>query len=158
MHFVHNILIVLFTLLLIVGCRSSRSGTSHSDIETNHLKETRTDSLDFKGKFARYLHEQESDLTVRIVEFFPPEPGDTASHGPVKSVTDIDLSSKSKSDSTINETQLTLTCDTTSEQFHETETVDTTYQVKQVPWYQPFLPYLVLIFLATLIHYLRRKK
>lgn len=57
MHFVHNILIVLFILLLIVGCRSSRSGTSHSDIETNHLKETRTDSLDFKGKFARYLHE-----------------------------------------------------------------------------------------------------
>lgn len=48
MHFVHNILIVLFILLLIVGCRSSRSGTSHSDIETNHLKETRTDSLDFK--------------------------------------------------------------------------------------------------------------
>ena len=145
MHFVHNILIVLFMLLLIVGCRSSRSGTSHSDIETNHLKETRTDSLDFKGKFARYLHEQESDLTVRIVEFFPPKPGDTASHGPVKSVTDIDLSSKSKSDSIINETQLTLTC-------------DTTYQVKQVPWYHPFLPYLVLIFLATLIHYLRRKK
>ena len=92
MHFVHNILIVLFILLLIVGCRSSRSGTSHSDIETNHLKETRTDSLDFKRKFARYLHEQESDLIVRIVEFFPPEPGDTASHGPVKSVTDIDLS------------------------------------------------------------------
>lgn len=158
MNFVSNILIVLFMLFLVVGCRSSRSGTSHSDIETIHLKETRKDSIDFNAKFASYLHKQESNLAVRIVEYFPPEPGDTASHGPVKSVTDIDLSSKSKSDSIINETQLTLTCDTTSEQFHETETVDTTYQVKQVPWYQPFLPYLVLIFLTTLIHYFRRKK
>ena len=57
MNFVHNILIVLFILLLIVGCRSSRSGTSHSDVQTNHLKETRKDSIDFNAKFARYLHE-----------------------------------------------------------------------------------------------------
>ena len=47
MNFVHNILIVLFILLLIVGCRSSRSGTSHSDVQTTHLKETRKDSIDF---------------------------------------------------------------------------------------------------------------
>lgn len=56
MNFVSNILIVLFMLFLVVGCRSSRSGTSHSDIETNHLKETRKDSIDFNAMFARYLH------------------------------------------------------------------------------------------------------
>ncbi len=157
MNFVHNILIVLFILLLIVGCRSSRSGTSHSDIETNHLKETRKDSIDFNAKFASYLQEQESNLIVRIVEFFPPEAGDTASHGPVKSVTDIDLSSKSKSDSTINHKQFTASSDTTSEQSHEIVKAETTYQVKAQPWYEPFIPYLVLILLATIIYYFRRK-
>lgn len=157
MNFVHNILIVLFILLLIVGCRSLRSGTSHSDIETNHLKETRKDSIDFNAKFARYLHEQESNLAVRIVEYFPPEPGDTASHGPVKSVTDIDLSSKSKSDSTISQKQFIASSDTTSEQFHEIVKAETTYQVKAQPWYEPFIPYLVLALLATIIYYFRRK-
>lgn len=158
MNFVSNILIVLFMLFLVVGCRSSRSGTSHSDIETNHLKETRKDSIDFNAMFARYLHEQESNLAIRIVEFFPPEPDDTASHGPVKSVTDIDLSSKSKSDSTINQKQFTTSSDTTSEHSHEIVKTETTYQVKSQPWYEPFIPYLVLIFLATIIYYFRRKK
>lgn len=157
MNFVHNILIVLFILLLIVGCRSSRSGTSHSDVQTNHLKETRKDSIDFNAKFARYLHEQESNLAVRIVEYFPPEPGDTASHGPVKSVTDIDLSSKSKSDSTISQKQFIASSDTTSEQSHEIVKAETTYQVKVQSWYEPFIPYLVLILLATIIYYFRRK-
>lgn len=158
MNFVHNILIVLFILLLIVGCRSSRSGTSRSDIKTDHLKETRKDSIDFNAKFARYLREQESDLSVRIVEYFPPEPGDTASHGPVKSVTDIGLSSKSKSDSTINQKQFIASSDTTSEQSHEIVKAETTYQVKAQPWYEPFIPYLVLILLVTIIYYFRRKK
>ena len=157
MNFVHNILIVLFILLLVVGCRSSRSGTSHSDIETNHLKETRKDSIDFNAKFASYLHEQESNLAVRIVEFFPPEPGDTASHGPVKSVTNIDLSSKNKSDSTIHQKQFTASSDTVSEQSHEIVKTETTYQVKSPPWYEPFIPYLVLALLATIIYYFRRK-
>lgn len=158
MNFVHNIFIVLFILLLVVGCRSSRSGTSRSDIETDHLKETRRDSIDFNAKFARYLHEQESNLAVRIVEYFPPEPGDTASHGPVKSVTDIGLFSKSKSDSTINQKQITASSDTTSEQSHEMVEAETTYQVKSPPWYEPFIPYLVLTLLATIIYYFRRKE
>lgn len=157
MNSVHNILIVLFILLLIVGCRSSRSGTSHSDVQTTHLKETWKDSIDFNAKFARYLHEQESNLAVRIVEYFPPETGDTASHGPVKSVTDIDLSSKSKSDSTISQKQFIASSDTTSEQSHEIAKAETTYQVKAQSWYEPFIPYLVLILLATIIYYFRRK-
>lgn len=140
MNFVSNILIVLFMLFLVVGCRSSRSGIAHSDIETNHLKETRKDSIDFNAMFARYLHEQESNLAVRIVEYFPPEPDDTASHGPVKSVTDIDLSSKSKSDSTKQP-------ETVYHQFryylgasHEIVKTETTYQVKSQPWYEPSFP------------------
>lgn len=158
MNFVHNIFVLLFILLLVVGCRSSRSGISRSDIETDHLKETRKDSIDFNAKFARYLHEQESDLAVRIVEYFPPEPGDTASHGPVKSVTNIGLSSKIKSDSTVNQKQFTASSDTTSEQSHEMVETETAYQVKSQPWYEPFIPYLVLALLTTIIYYFRRKE
>ena len=75
----------------------------------------------------------------------------------VKSVTDIDLSSKSKSDSTISQKQFIASSDTTSEQSHEIVKAETTYQVKVQSWYEPFIPYLVLILLATIIYYFRRK-
>lgn len=153
-----NLFVVVFILLLVVGCGSSRSGTSHSNIETNHLKETRSDSVDFKEKFAHYLNEKESNLSVRIVEFYPPEPGDTQPHGSIKSVTDLDLSSKNKSDSTIKQKQITISSETISEKTNEKTVVDTTYQVQSTPWYQPFIPYLVFVLIASLIYCLRRIK
>lgn len=149
---------VSFLSILIVGCRSSRSGSSHSELEASSIKESRNDSTDFKEKFAQYLAEQESNLKVRVIRFYPPEPGDTTTHGAVESVTDIDLSSKIKSDSTVTERQLTVVSDTTFEQSYEKTEADTTYQIKPIPWYQPFVPYLVLAFIATIIYYLRRKR
>lgn len=153
-----NFFFILFFSFLIVGCRSSRSGASHSELETIDLQEFRHDSTDFKKKFARYLSEQESNFKVQVVEYFPPEPGDSSTHGAVKSITNIDLSSTSKSDSTILEKQITATSDTTSRNSHIKETENSTYKIKQTPWYEPFIPYLVLSFLATLIYYIHRKK
>lgn len=148
---------VLFMSLLIVGCRSSRSGTSHSEIETDYLKTSRSDSIDFRERFAHYLSEQESNLHARIIEFYPPIPDDTASHGPVKSITDLDFSSKNKADSVIEEKQLTCSSDTTSIQAQEKKKEYATYQIKKIPWYQPFIPYLILAILATILYYFRKK-
>ena len=148
---------VLFLSFLIVGCRSSRSGTSHSEAETNYLKETRRDSIDYRKMFARYLAEQESRLRARVIEFYPPELGDTTNHGAVKSVTNFDFSFKSKSDSIIEEKQLTYHSDTTSMMGHQQKKEDTTYQIKQFPWYQPFLPYFIVAILALILYYFRKK-
>nr|DAJ56292.1 MAG TPA: hypothetical protein [Caudoviricetes sp.] len=152
------LLSILFISFLVVGCRSSRSGSSHSELEITDLQESRHDSTDFKSKFARYLSEQKSNFKVQVVEYFPPEPGDSSIHGAVKSITNIDLSSTSKSDSTISEKQITATSDTTSRNSYMKEKENSTYKIKQTPWYEPFIPYLVLGFLGTVIYYLRRKK
>ncbi len=152
------LLSILFISFLVVGCRSSRSGSSHSELEITDLQESRHDSTDFKSKFARYLSEKQSHFTAQITEYFPPEPGDSAAHGAVKSVTNIDLSSTSKSDSAVSKKQITNTSDTTSRDTHKQEVQNTTYQVKQAPWYEPFIPYFVLGLLFTVIYYLRRKK
>lgn len=148
---------VLFLPFLIAGCRSSRSGVSHSELETNYLKESRGDSIDFRKMFARYLAEQESRLRARVIEYYPPEPGDTANHGAVKSVTNLDFSSKSKSDSIIEEKQLTYHSDTTSLKGHQQKEENTTYKIKQLPWYQPFIPYFIVAILAVILYYFRKK-
>lgn len=152
-----SLFFVLFMSFLIVGCRSSRSGASHSEVATDYFNETRSDSTDFKEKFAHYLSEQESNLRARIIEFYPPEPGDTATHGPVKSITDLDLSSLNKTDSVVGEKRISFKSDTTSSRLQEIKKEDTTYKVKQMPWYEPFIPYFILAILAVILYYFRKK-
>lgn len=149
---------VLFMSFLVVGCRSSRSGSSSSQLETSTLIETRSDSTDFKEKFSHYLSEQESSLKLRVVEFYPPLPGDTAKHGPIKSITDIEQSVKDKSDSLIGEKHLTITTDTTTNKTTTKSKEISTYQVEPVPWYKPFIPYIAFALLFTIIYYIRRKR
>ena len=157
MHFVHNIFVLLFILLLVVGCRSSRSGTSRSDIETDHLKETRKDSIDFNAKFAATC--MSKNLTSR------PDrgvlPSGTWWHGFTRfgQISNRYWSIFQKQVRFHNQSE-TDYC-----QFRyylgaipwmvEAETI---YQVKSPPWYEPFIPYLVLTFLATIIYYFRRKE
>lgn len=149
---------VLFLSLLVVGCRSSRSGTSSSQLETSTLIETRSDSTDFKEKFTRYLSGQESSLKLRVIEFYPPEAGDTAKHGPVKSITDIEQSVKDSSDSLIGEKHLTIRADTTTGKTTIESKETSTYQVEPVPWYEPFIPYIAFAILFAAIYYFRRKE
>lgn len=149
---------VLFMLsFLIAGCRSSRSGSLHAEIETQYLKEVRNDSVDFKERLAHKLSEQDAKLRARVIEFYPLEPGDTAEHGPIKSITDLDFSSNFKSDSATEERHITCNSDTTSERLMDNKEEDSTYQIKKLPWYQPFIPYLVFAFIAAVIYYSRKK-
>lgn len=138
-----NSFFILFILsFLIVGCRSSRSGSSHSDISMQYLRETNNNSVDIKNKLTRKLTAQDAQLRARVIEFYPLEPGDTTKHGSIKSITDLDFSSASKVDSTVEERQLACNSDTTSEQLVGKKIEDTTYQIKHLPWYQPFIPYI----------------
>lgn len=149
---------VLFILsFLVAGCRSSRSGSSHSEVDIQYLKENKHNSVDFKNKLTRKLIEQDAQLRARIIEFYPPNSKDTTRHGPVKSITDLDFSSTSKVDSTVGEKQLICSSDTASEQLIEIKKDDTTYQIKHIPWYQPFIPYLVLAFITVIFYHFRKK-
>lgn len=149
---------VLFTLsFLVAGCRSSRSGSSHSEVGIQYLKESKSNSADIKNKLTRKLIEQDAQLRARVIEFYPPNSEDTTKHGLVKSITDLDFSSASKADSTVEESQLTCNSDTTSEQLAGKKIDDTTYQIKHLPWYQPFIPYLVFALVVAGIYYFRKK-
>lgn len=153
-----NCFFILFILsFLIVGCRSSRSGSSHSDISMQYLRETNNNSVDIKNKLTRKLTAQDAQLRARVIEFYPLEPGDTTKHGSIKSITDLDFSSTSKVDSTVEERQLACNSDTTSEQLVGKKIEDTTYQIKHLPWYQPFIPYIVFALVVAGIYYFRRK-
>lgn len=149
---------VLFMLsFLIAGCRSSRSGSSHSEVDVQYLKEHKNNSVDFKTKLIRKLTEQDAQLQARVIEFYPPDSGDTAKHGPVKSITDLAFSSVSEVDSIVGERLLICSSDTTSERLVEKKIEDTTYQIKHIPWYQPFIPYLVFALVVACIYYFRKK-
>lgn len=152
-----SFLILLF-ILLCAGCRSSRTGSSHTTTESDELFQSRHDSTNFTEKFARYLQEQESNLTLRVVKYYPPAPDDTASHGAIESITDLDFTSKSNSDSAITEKSLTAITDTTSTQSKQKEEVKTTLSVKSLPWYEPFIPYIAFALLAAIFYYFRRKE
>lgn len=145
-----SFLILLF-ILLCAGCRSSRTSSSHTTTESDELFQSRHDSTNFTEKFARYLQEQESNLAIRVVKYYKPTLGDTAAHGAIESVTDLGFTSKSNSDSAINEKSLTATSDTTSNQSKKKEEVKTTLDITPVPWYEPFIPYAALAFLFTFI-------
>ena len=149
---------VLFILsFLVAGCRSSRSGTSHSEVGMQYLKESKNNSVDLKNKLTRKSIEQDGRLRARVIEFYPPDSGDTTQRGPVKSITDLDFSSTSKVDSTVGERQLVCSSDTTSERLAGKKKDDATYQIKHMPWYQPFIPYLVLAFIAAIAYRFRKK-
>lgn len=152
-------LLVLFLILpLCVGCRSLRTRSSHTTTESDELFQSRNDSINFTEKFARYLQEQESNLTLRVVKYYPPAPDDTASHGAIESITDLDFTSKSNSDSAITEKSLTAITDTTSTQSKQKEEVKTTLSVKSLPWYEPFIPYIAFALLAAIFYHFRRKE
>ena len=152
-------LLVLFLILsLCVGCRSSRTGSSHTTTESEELTQSHHDSINFTEKFTRYLQEQESNLTLRVVKYYPPIPGDTSSHGAIESVTDLDFTAKSNSDSSFTEKSLTVTSDTTFNQSEKKEEVQTTLSVKPMPWYEPFIPYIAFALLITIFYYFRRKE
>jgi hypothetical protein len=146
---------MLVISILVVGCRSSRSGTSHSELDTNTIVEAGSDSVDFRKKFAHYLSQQESNLKLRIIEYYP---GDTANHGAVKSMTEIDLSHKTNSDSIIKEQQVTVISDTASINNKTRIAEENIYKIKQHSWYEPFIPYLGLALLGYFIYRIRRKK
>ena len=149
---------VLFILsFLVAGCRSSQSGSLHTEINTQYLKEKRSDSTGLKEKLVSKLAEQDAKLRMRVIEFYPLEPDDTSQCGSVKSIVDLDFTSTSKSDSTVEERQLTCRFDTASEQSMRVEKEDGTYDIKQMPWYQPFIPYLVFAFIIAVIYYFRRR-
>lgn len=151
-------LFVLFMLsFLTAGCRSSRSGASHSEINAQYLRETRNDSVDFRERFARKLSEQEARLRGQVIEFYPPLPGDTAERGPIKSITDFDFSSTDISDSVVVDRHIACSSDTTSERLMGNKKEYGVYQIKPLPWYQPFIPYLVLAFIAVIIYYFRKR-
>lgn len=152
-----SFLILLF-ILLCAGCRSSRTGSSHTTTESDELFQFRHDSTNFTEKFARYLQEQESNLAIRVVKYYKPAPDDTASHGAIESITDIDFTSKSNSDSAFTEKSLTAITDTTSTQSKQKEEVKTTLSVKSLPWYEPFIPYIAFALLAAIFYYFRRKE
>lgn len=153
-----SIFFVLFMLSFpIVGCRSSRSGSSHSDTGIQYLKEARIDSIDFKNRFTRKLTGQDTRLSMQVIEFYPPTAGDTARHGSIKSVTNLGLSSSAKTDSAAGESRLSYSSDTISERLAVDHVEDATYQIKQIPWYRPFIPCLVLSLMAAAVYYFRRK-
>lgn len=152
-------LLVSFLILpLCVGCRSSRTGSSHTTTESDELSQSHHDSINFTEKFARYLQKQESNLTLRVVKYYPPIPGDTSSHGTIESITDLDFTAKLNSDSSLTEKSLTATSDTTSNQSKKKEEVQTTLSVKPIPWYEPFIPYIAFALLIAIFYYFRRKE
>lgn len=156
---VTNFFLVLFVLsLLAAGCRSSRSGSSHTDASMQYLKEANSNSVDIRNRLTRKLAEQDARLRVRVIEYYPPEPADTTGHGSVKSVADLDFSATAKAASTVGESRIACSSDTVSEHLAEEKMEDAAYQVKSQPWYEPFIPYLVLALLATIIYYFRRKE
>lgn len=150
--------LLVLLIFLCAGCRSSCTGSSHIETESDRLDQSRSDSINFTDKFAKYLHNQESNLDIHIVKFYPPAPGDTASHGAIESVTDLNLNNKKTSDSTVHQKNLTVTSDTTSNHLNEESEELTTLAIKTTPWYEPFIPYFVLGLLFTAIYYLRRRK
>ncbi|WP_294617645.1 hypothetical protein [uncultured Bacteroides sp.] len=155
---VTNFFLVLLMLpLLAAGCRSSRSGSSHADASIQYLKETNSNSIDIRNRLTRKLAEQDARLRVRVIEYYPPEPADTTGHGPVKSVADLDFSVAAKAASTVEESRIACSSDTVSEHLAEKKTEDATYQIKHLPWYRPFIPYLVFALVAAGICYFRRK-
>lgn len=151
------LIILSLTLVLFAGCRTSKSGSYHTDIDIHEVQSSRSDSVDFREKFARYLHEEESDLKMQIVEYYPPEPGDTASKGAVKRVLDLDYKSKSNNDSAINVSHLTITSDTTNRQLDHAEVTDGSYKLKKAAWYEPFIPYLIFFLIFIFLYFFRKE-
>ncbi len=148
---------LVFVIILTVGCRSSRSGTARSERVVNTHTQLHRDSTNFQAQFAAYLQRMETDMHIRILEFFPPVSGDSAANPSLKSVTDISFAQKESRDSLREESRLVHASDSVFEQSSLREKTYDTYRVKKSPWYQPFLPYFVLAFFGVLYSFFKKK-
>ena len=145
-------------MTLCVGCRSSRTGFSKTNIDT-HTSLSRLEVRDIdRTSLIDFTYLKTDSLRIHIIEYYPPAPEDTSLHGPVKSETDIYYGSMTDIDSStvVNEKiEETVEEDKDTNISHQEE-IRT--EVKQIPFYSEwqFKVILILVILVIIYFVLRR--
>ena len=150
-----NFIFIMMTLILCVGCRSSRQETSSSltDIRLEELISQKLIQFHTGNKITD-IHHRDS-ATIIITEYNAP---DSSGHQSKKSQTVI--SSGSETITTRQETDsiTTESVDSISikQNIHRKE--NKIYEIAPVPWYSGFELYIVLAIIAALLYLLNRLK
>jgi hypothetical protein len=131
--------IFLYMLLCIaslcVGCRSSRTGLTAASGGTREVKTNITGRTVDKSSLYGFSFLRTDSLHIKITEYYPPEPGDTACAGPVKSETTLRSGAVSAGNSSAAEaghTEETVTAAEETDISHHEES--RTAVSKTVPW------------------------
>jgi hypothetical protein len=145
-------------MILCVGCRSSRTGFSKTGAESySNLARIEVRDTD-KSSLFDFSYIKSDTLRIHIIEYYRPAKGDTSSHGPVKSETDIRYGSVTATDSSgvVKEavSEISETNENTSASLQE----ETRTETKVTPWYSEWQFKLTLVIVVIILIYLLLRK
>lgn len=150
-----NFIFIMMTLILCVGCRSSRQETSKTltDIRLEELISQRF--LQFHtGSKVTDIHHQDL-ATIIITEYNAP---DSTRYQSKKTQTVISACSQTTTSQQETDTAITETIDTISRKMDIHQSKDREYKLTPVPWYSGLEPYIALAMIAAIIYFFKRLK
>lgn len=150
-----NFIFIMMTLILCVGCRSSRQETSKTltDIRLEELISKRLTQF-HTGSKVTDIHRQDS-ATIIITEYNAP---DSTGYQSKKTQTVISAGSQTNTSQQETDTTTTETADTIFRETDIHQSKDSEYKQIPVPWYSGFEPYIVLSVLVAILYLLKRLK
>lgn len=148
-----NFIFIMMTLILCVGCRSSRRDTSKTltDIRLEELISKRLMQFHTKAKVTD-IHRRDS-ATIIITEYNAP---DSTGYQSKKNQTVISASSQTTASQQETDTTTTETADSISRKTDIHQNKDKEYKLTPVPWYSDFEPYIALAVIAVILYLLKR--
>lgn len=150
-----NFIFIMMTLILCVGCRSSRQETSKTltDIRLEELISKRLTQF-HTGSKVTDIHRQDS-ATIIITEYNAP---DSTGYQSKKTQTVISAGSQTTTSQQETDTTTTETTDTISRKTDIHQSKDSEYKLTPVSWYSGFEPYIVLSVIVAILYLLKRLK
>lgn len=148
-----NFIFIMMTLILCVGCRSSRRDTSKTltDIRLEELISKRLMQF-HTGSKVTDIHRRDS-ATIIITEYNAP---DSTGYQSKKNQTVISAGSQTTASQQETDTTTTKTADSISRKTDIHQSKGKEYKLTPVPWYSGFEPYIALAVIAVILYLLKR--
>jgi hypothetical protein len=150
--------IFLYMLLCIaslcVGCRSSRTGSAKTALNSHSERSQFNISDTYRSSLFDFSYIKTDPLRIHITEYFPPAAGDTASRGPVKSEADIAYGGAVTADSSVITGEHIRQLDGSDEDTVTSLTEESRKETAITPWYADWQFILASVAAVAIIAYI----
>lgn len=148
------VLNLFFFSVLCVSCRSSRTGTLSTTENIHTARLEVYERLTDRDELLQMLSIKRDSLYIRIIEYYPVEKGDTATHGSVRSETEIHYSAIDSTSKTVKTNEHIQESDSVSVKQDVDKSLNQETTITVRPWFDNWQFYLagaVVILIIVLI-------